>query len=51
MIVLLTKYFSDVKIKNNEMDEACSTYGREERCIQDFSGETLGKETTWKTQA
>jgi hypothetical protein len=26
-------------------------YEREERCIQDFGGETCGKETTWKTQA
>jgi hypothetical protein len=25
--------------------------GREERCVQGFVGETLGKETTWKTQA
>jgi hypothetical protein len=23
----------------------------EERCIQCFSGETLGKDTTWRTQA
>ena len=28
-----------------------STYGEEKRCIQDFDGETLGKEITWKTQA
>jgi len=28
-----------------------SMYGGEERCIQDFGGETWGKETTWKTQA
>jgi hypothetical protein len=27
------------------------TYGGEERCIQNFSGETCGKETTWKIQA
>jgi hypothetical protein len=30
---------------------SCGTYGGEERCIQGFSGETLGEETTWKTQA
>jgi len=30
---------------------ACSTYGGEERRIQGFGGKTLGKETTWKTQA
>jgi hypothetical protein len=27
------------------------THGGEERCIQGFSGETWGKETTWKVQA
>ena len=31
--------------------EACSTNWGEESCIQGFSGETWGKETTWKTQA
>ena len=25
--------------------------GREERCIQGFGGDPLGKETIWKTQA
>ena len=30
---------------------ACSTYGGQERCIQGFGGETLGKETTYETQA
>jgi hypothetical protein len=33
------------------MDGACSAYGGEERHIQGFGGETLGKETTWKIQA
>jgi hypothetical protein len=28
------------QIKKNEMDGACSTYGREEGCIQLFGGET-----------
>jgi hypothetical protein len=28
------------QIKKNEMGGACSTYGREERCIQVFGGET-----------
>ena len=32
------------------MNGACSTYGGEERCVKDFSGETSGKETTWKIQ-
>jgi hypothetical protein len=39
-------------IKNeNELDEACSTYGGEQTCIQDVGVETCGKETTWKNQA
>jgi len=33
------------------MGEACSIYGREERCIQHFGGEIWGKKTTWETQA
>jgi hypothetical protein len=33
------------------MDGACTTYRGEERCIQDFGGETGGKETIWKSQA
>ena len=37
------------KIKKNEISGACSTYGGEERCIQDFGGEFRGKETTCKT--
>jgi hypothetical protein len=32
------------------MGGACSTYEGKEKCIQDFGGETLGKQTTWKTQ-
>ena len=28
-----------------------STYGGEQKCVQDFDGETRGKEATWKTQA
>jgi hypothetical protein len=38
-------------VKKTEMGRACGTYGEEERCIQGFSGEIWGKETTWKTQA
>jgi len=30
------------------MGGACTTYGGEERCIQRFGGENLGKETIWK---
>jgi hypothetical protein len=33
------------------MGGACSTYGGKEGCIKDFGGETLGKATTWDTQA
>ena len=39
------------KTEKNEMGGACSTYGGEERYIQDFGGETWEKETTWDTQA
>jgi len=39
------------KIKKNEMSGACSAHRGKERRIQDFGGETLGKETTWETQA
>jgi hypothetical protein len=38
--VLLTKYNSGDQVKKTEMGRACGTYGREERCIQGFSGET-----------
>ena len=33
------------------MGGICSAYGVEERRVQDFGGETCGKETTWDTQA
>jgi hypothetical protein len=38
--VLLAKYYLGGEIKTNEMGGACSTYEEEERCIQDFGGET-----------
>ena len=28
----------------------CSTYGREETCVQGFGGETWGKKSSWKTK-
>jgi hypothetical protein len=34
------------QIKNNEMGGACGTYGRQERFIRGFGGETLMKEAT-----
>ena len=33
------------------MGGACSVFEGEERRIQGFGGETLGKETIWETQA
>jgi hypothetical protein len=47
---MLTKYYSGDQLTKTEMETECSTYGLEERCIQGFSGETWGKETTRKTQ-
>jgi hypothetical protein len=47
----MSKYHSGDRVKKTEMGRTCGTYGGEERCIQGFSGETWGKETTWKTQA
>jgi hypothetical protein len=38
-------------IKKNEVGGTCSAYRGEQRRIEGFSGETWGKETTWKTQA
>jgi len=38
--ILVTKYYSGDKTEKNEIGGARSTYGREERCIQDFGGET-----------
>jgi hypothetical protein len=34
---------------NNVLGGACSMYGKEEKFIQGFGGETGGKETTWET--
>jgi hypothetical protein len=45
----LNDMHSDDQMK--EMIGASSTYGREERYIHNVTGETRGKETTWKTQA
>ena len=38
--VLLTQYCSDDKIEKNELGEARSAHGREERRVQDFGEET-----------
>ena len=50
MICTFTKFYSGDQIDKNKMVGTSSTYDGEERCIQNFSGETWGKETTWKTQ-
>jgi hypothetical protein len=44
--VILTKYISSDKIEMLEMNRACSTCGGEEKCIEGFGRDTLGKETT-----
>jgi hypothetical protein len=36
--VLLTKYYSGVQIKKNEIRGACGTYLGQERCIQGLGG-------------
>lgn len=36
----ITKYYSADQIKMHEMDGACSTYGRQDRCIQDCREKT-----------
>ena len=40
MIGTPQKYYSGDQIKRNEMGGACSTYGRQQRCIRGFGGET-----------
>jgi hypothetical protein len=35
-------------MKINEMGGTCSTYGTQERCMQDFGGEILWEEIIWK---
>jgi hypothetical protein len=42
-------YTSGDQSKKDEMGRACGTQGGEEKCIQSFDGETLSKQTTWKT--
>jgi hypothetical protein len=44
MICTAHQMLSGDQIEKNEMDETCSTYGREERCVQDFGGETWGND-------
>jgi hypothetical protein len=44
--VILIKHYSGDQTKKKEMGGACSTYGGEERYIQDFGGESWRKENT-----
>ena len=50
LMIVLTQHCSGDQIEKNEMGGECSTYGGKERRIEDFDGETQGKETSWKTQ-
>jgi hypothetical protein len=43
--VLVTKYYTFDKTKENEMGVLCNTYGGEVRCIPGFDGEPEGKRT------
>ena len=51
MICTPHQIYSGNHIGKRYMGDQCSTYGEGERCIQCFDRETLGKKTTWKTQA
>jgi hypothetical protein len=40
------------QVKGDEVSEVCGTYRGGEKCVSAlWGGETLRKETTWKTQA
>ena len=41
---MLNKYFSVDQTRNIKVGETCSTHGEDDRCIQDFGAETIGKE-------
>jgi hypothetical protein len=49
--VLLTERCQGEQIKEAKMGGSRGTYGVKEKCIQGFGGETLWKETIWKTMA
>jgi hypothetical protein len=40
-----------IKSRRLRWQDVWHVWGRVERCTHGFSGETWGKETTWKTQA
>jgi hypothetical protein len=39
------------QVKGNEVDGACGTHGRGEKCVKGFGGKARRKETTGKTMA
>jgi hypothetical protein len=47
--LLDTKYNQGDQIKENEMDGACSTHARDDKCLQSFSRIAWREETTRKT--
>jgi hypothetical protein len=38
--LFFTRYHSADQTKKTEMGRACSTYGAEKKCVQDFKGKT-----------
>ena len=38
--VLLNKYYAGKQNKKKDLNETCGVYGRQEKCIQGFVGET-----------
>jgi hypothetical protein len=47
--VIERKVEGRIEIKKNEMGGTRGTYGRQERSMKCFGGETCGKDATWKT--
>ena len=45
MIFILTKYYCNNQIKEDEISGACCMYGRKEKCFQGFDGDTWRRET------
>jgi len=44
----LTRCYSGDKIKKNEMDMSCGTYGRQKSCIRDYGGKAWREKVTSK---
>jgi hypothetical protein len=43
MISTLTRYYWDEQNHSSEMGQACSTYGKEEKCIQPEAKRPIGR--------